>query len=114
MRLALISCRVSALFRNGLALATERSGKVLELGQAVAHREQSLSVVYVHSGREFECRQCRGVDVDEAKIKIWMVGHKVAAALVAILSLAFRGLGKGGDVLSPGGNLHHFRLPERE
>src|SRR5262245_53113727 len=80
MRLALISCRVSALFRNGLARATERSGKVLELGQAVAHREHRLSVVYVHSGREFECRQCRGVDVDEAKIKIWMVGHKVAAA----------------------------------
>src|SRR5262245_43027215 len=43
-----------------------------------------------------------------------MVGHMVAAALVAILPLASRGLRKGGDVLSPGGNLHRFRLPERE
>src|SRR4051794_7750381 len=82
-----------ALFRNGLAPAAELGGEVLELGQAVAHRQHGLGVVDVHAGPEGDSRDGRSENVDQAERR--MVGHQVPAALRAELALAELGLREG-------------------
>ena len=43
-----------------------------------------------------------------------MIGHEMASASRAILPLALRRLLKGGDVFTPGGDLHRLGLPQSE
>src|SRR5215475_14258710 len=80
------STRSRLSFRQRLAGAAELLRKVLQLRQAVLHGQDGLGVVHVHAGHELQGRNRRGVDVDETERR--MVGHKVAAALGAVLALA--------------------------
>src|SRR3954469_22214284 len=100
------------LFGHRLARAAERFREVLELGQAVLHRQNGLGVVDVQRRLEVEGRDRGGVDVDQAEGR--MIGHEMAAALGAVLPTAGRGLLEAGDMLLPLRHLDILGLPEGE
>ena len=70
--------------------ASEFSREILQLRQAVAHRQYGLGVVDVNAGNEGERRNGRREHVDQAQWR--MDGHQVPAALRAILTVAEIGL----------------------
>ncbi len=75
-----------SLLRHRLARAAELLREVLQLWQAVLHRQHRFGVVHVHAGQELQVRQGGREDVDEPQRRV--VGHQVAAALGAVLPLA--------------------------
>src|SRR3954453_23794322 len=101
-----------SLLGHCLARAAERLREVLELGQAVLHRQHGLGVIDVQGRIEVERRDRGGIDVDQAEGR--MIGHEMAAAFGAVLSAAGLGLHEAGDVLRTLGDLHVLGLPERE
>src|SRR5262245_60971119 len=102
----------TALFQHQFSRSAELRRKVLELRQAVFHRQHGLGVVDVETRGELQFRQRRGVNIDEPHLRV--VGHDVAAAFLAILPLAVRRLLVGGDKLGSFGDAHGAGLPQRE
>ena len=90
----------------------ELGGKILQLRQAVSHRQDRLRVVDVNSRHKRQCWNRRGEYVDKADRR--MIGHQVAAAFCAILALAHLGLGKRRDMLRSRHNAYGLWLPEAE
>src|SRR5258705_6226087 len=84
------------LLSHCLARTAKLRREVLQLRQAVTHGHYRLGVIDVNTGDKGECRECRGVHVDNAKRRI--VGHQVPAAPRAIFALAHRRLGKRREV----------------
>src|SRR5205807_4919623 len=83
--------------RDALPGAAEFSGKILQLGQAIAHRQHRLGVVDVNARGEGERRDRCGEHVDEAERR--MIGHQMPAAFRAVLTLAELALLEAGDML---------------
>src|SRR5262245_38112481 len=106
------AARDAALIRHQLAGAAELARKILQLGQAVAHRQHGLGVVDMDRRRESEGRNGRRKDVDEPERRV--VGHQVATALLAVFAVADRRLGKGRHMLLPPGDAHRLRFPQAE
>ena len=104
--------RARRAVRGRLARAAELRGEVFQLGQAVLHAQHRLGVVDVDPRRERERRNRRGEHVDELERRV--LGHQVAAALLAVLAVAELRLREGRDVLCPLGDLHGFGLPQAE
>ena len=90
------------LFGDGFTGTTELLRKILQLRQAIAHRQHRFRVVDVNAGGEGQRRDGRGEYVDEAERR--MVGHQMAAAFRAVLALAERGLLERRHVLGTGGD----------
>jgi hypothetical protein len=97
---------------DDLARAAELGGEVLELGQAVAHRQHRLGVVDVDARLEIEARNRRREDIDQAERR--MLGQQMAAALRAVAALAEPGLREGRGMLGSGRDPHRVRPPQAE
>src|SRR3954454_17991818 len=82
-----ISVQATGSFSHRDTAASEFGGKVLQLGQAVLHRQHRLGIIDVHARREFQRRYRCGIDVDKAERR--MVGHEVPAAAFAVLGWLF-------------------------
>ncbi|CAD5276394.1 hypothetical protein BOS5A_210675 [Bosea sp. EC-HK365B] len=102
--------RCRGLLGDFLAGAAERRREVLQLGQAVPHRQHGLGVVDVDAGGKGQRRDRRGEDVDESQGR--MVRHQMPAAFRTVLTLAQRGLLEGRDMLGPGCDPHRLGLPQ--
>src|ERR1700743_163224 len=88
-RKAIFRC-VTALLRNDIAGTSQFCREVLQLRQAIFHRQYRLCVVDVNARCELQGRNGRGVDIHEAERR--MVGHQMPAASLAILTVACRRL----------------------
>src|ERR1700732_816608 len=82
-------CRcVTALLGNDMAGASHFRRKVFQFREPVFHRQDSLRIVDVHTGRELQGRN--GCSVDVHQPELWMVGHQMSAASFAVLTVAGR------------------------
>src|SRR2546430_4679367 len=107
-----ISVQATGLLSHRNTTASKFGREILQLRQAVPHRQHRLGVVDVHARLEFQRRDGRGVDVDETERR--MVGHEVAAAALAILAIAHLGLGELAEEFGALGDADVLRLPQRE
>ena len=104
--------RVLSLLGKRLARAAHLRREVLELGQAVLHRQDGRLVVDVHAGSERERRDRRGVHVDQAPLRV--ARQHVAAAGLAPLAIAPVVLVVLADPVGSLRDLDCLVLPERE
>src|SRR5262245_38824208 len=104
--------RSAKLLRNHLAAAAELGGKVLQLGQAVAHPQHGLGIVDMNGRLECEFGQGCREHVDHLERRV--VGHQMATAFLAVFPLAERRLGEGRDIRLALGDAHRLRLPQAE
>src|ERR1700761_6557485 len=77
---------VTALLRNDIAGASHFRREILQLRQAVLHRQHGLRIVDVYARRELQGWNGCGVDIHQPKLR--MIGHQVPAASLAILTMA--------------------------
>src|SRR4029453_13299569 len=104
------AARDVTLLRNQLAAAAEFARKILQLGQAIAHRQHGLGIVDMDRRRESERGDGRRKDVDQPERRV--VGHQVAAALLAVFAVADRRLGERRHMLLPPGDAHRLGSPQ--
>src|SRR5262245_27259799 len=104
------AARDATLVGHHLAAAAELAWKILQLGQAVTHRQHGLGIVDMDRRRESERGDGRRKDVDEPERRV--VGHQVATALLAVFAVADRRLGEGRHMLLPPGDAHRFGFPQ--
>src|SRR6266404_4773256 len=100
------------LLGHRLAGATELRGEVLELREAVLHRQHRRLVVHVYAWRERKRRDRRGVDVDKSPARV--VREHVAAARLAPLAVALLIGAVLADLVLAPDHSDLLRLPERE
>src|ERR1700744_1584360 len=103
---------VTALFRNDIAGTSQFCREVLQLRQAIFHRQYRLRVVDVHARVELQGRNYGGVDGHQTERR--MVGHQMPAASLAILTVARRRLRELAEILSALGDADVLRFPQRE
>jgi len=102
----------SSLLRHALAGSAELGGKVLELRQAIPHRQHRLGVVDVHTRLERQRRQRGGKHIDQSERR--MVGQEMPTALFAVLPLTDRRLLERANVLGTSRDPERRRLPKRK
>ena len=95
-----------------LARPSEVLRKIFKLRQAVPHRQNSLSVVDVNTWTELERRKRGRKHVYQRERRV--IGHQMASAFLAELTLTHWRLLKHANMVCPGGNPHRFRFPKRE
>src|SRR5258705_7884084 len=101
-----------SLVRHHLTAAAELGGEILQLGQAVPHRQDGLGIVDMDSRRESQRGNGRRKNVHETQWR--MFGHQMTSAFQAIFALAGARLREGRDMFLTGGNSYRLRLPQAE